>query len=293
MGLVAGAVDKYRNIQVFDHLLYFRCVENHSGFNSHIAILIHQHLIIRLAVFSCKLDLTIFHGLFCLFNIPAGSVDSTHLDVIQGIQCTEKRHSGAGCQINLIQWFLQHDDTVIQTFGSLRSLRHQKILSTVMYIDQLIIILIIVDIIALRIVQFQFSLTVQTGNFRSIRSICQIRCFAVRCTLCFFGIICFVCFFCICRIVFLLSLCFGIICLCCLCFFRTCGTALSCTSSATCQHQGRRKENGCHTAACGICFFSHLFSSIIYHYRKTVSLHSKRLTASGNSFFMFFLVTIY
>ena len=174
MCLITGTVDKYRDVQVFDHFLNLRCMQDHGGLDGDITVLVDQHLIIRFAVFSGELDLAVFHCLFCFLNVPAGRIDSAHLDIVDSVQGTEQCHRGTCCQIDSVQRFLQYDDTLIQTFRCFGSFRYQQILCTVVYIDQLIVVIVIVDIVTLRIVQFQFSLAGQTGNFRGIRCVRQI-----------------------------------------------------------------------------------------------------------------------
>ena len=109
MRLVAGTVDKHRNAEILDHLLYLRCVQNHRRLDCHIAILIDEHLIVRLAVFSRKLHRAFLDRILRLLNVPSGSVDTGHLDAVQRIQRPEECHRRACRQINPVQWLLQHD----------------------------------------------------------------------------------------------------------------------------------------------------------------------------------------
>ena len=76
MGLIAGSVDEYRNIQHFDHLLNLGRVKDHGGLNGQITALVYQKLIIRLAVLSSIKNLSVVHGSHRILNLPAGCLSS-------------------------------------------------------------------------------------------------------------------------------------------------------------------------------------------------------------------------
>ena len=168
MHLVAGTVDKYRNAEILDHFLYLRCMKNHRRFNCHITVLIDEHLIVRLAVFSRKLHRAFLDRILCLLDVPSGSVDTGHLDTVQRIQRPKECHRRACRQVNPVQRLLQHDHIRCQTVRCLLPVRNEQILRTVMDIDQCIIIFIIIYVKTGRIVKLQLTGTLQPLDIRRI-----------------------------------------------------------------------------------------------------------------------------
>ena len=71
MGLIAGALYHHRDAELFQLLLYFRVVMNHSGLNSQIAAFVQDQFVIRGIVFASVDHMTGFHGIFGFLDIPA------------------------------------------------------------------------------------------------------------------------------------------------------------------------------------------------------------------------------
>ena len=168
MALIAGTVNKNRNIQHLDHLLDLRGMEDHCRFNGKVTFLIHHQLVIRLTVFSGKQNIPRPHSLRRIVDIPAGGLGSAQTDRIHGTHGIKQGHGRSRRQINSVEGLLQYNDILIQGTGCFLTFRHDQISGTVMHIDQSIPAFIIIHVEAFRIGQLHGRFISKSLDLRSI-----------------------------------------------------------------------------------------------------------------------------
>ena len=158
MFLVAAPVHEHRDMQILDHFLHIRCVIDHGGLNGQIAPPVHQHFIIRFAVFSGVHHGTGLHALPGRRESPAALSKGGHGDLIQGACGGEQGHGGRGGVVDVGQRLTQDDGLPAGPRRNLLPLRHHQISAAVRHCDEPVSALITVDAELIRILSFHLGL---------------------------------------------------------------------------------------------------------------------------------------
>ena len=183
MRLITRIIYKYRNSEIFDHFLYFRCVKDHRRFDCQITISVNKSFIIRFAIFSCKCHLSGFHCFLCTLHIPAGGLKSGEFHLVNSADCIKQRHGCCRRHINILCRLLNHNNILRQVFRFFFSFRNNQILLIFMNVNQLISIFIIVYIEFCRISQIHCRFISESFNLRCF--FCLVGCIFSRILRCF------------------------------------------------------------------------------------------------------------
>ena len=125
--LVAGAFDQYRDAKPLKLLLDLRRMVDHRIFNGKTAVGGQDRLIIRGAVSPRIGDLSVFHRLARIPEIPPVSLCAGQCYAIQRPDADDRIHHGGRNQIDVFNRLLQNRQILLQPGRQGRVLRYHKI----------------------------------------------------------------------------------------------------------------------------------------------------------------------